>query len=182
MAPPKICFGKLAADYCCQWSGQSWSNVVFFSTGLRKLLIPLLSFIVVLRLTFGQFVYNRAKVYIHHNSLKVVVHGFIIDQWNQVARLYEIVVVRIFNATRHPRHIEAAAIAMMYMYLYSLAFMDHPCTLGAAVCHQAPPRPLYTQRRARRVWARRTNGLKIVSTRAGFEPTISRLKVECANH
>ena len=46
---------------------------------------------------------------------------------------------------------EAAAIAMMYMYLYSLAFMDHPCTLGAAVCHQAPPCPLYTQPRARRV-------------------------------
>ena len=93
-----------------------------------------------------------------------------------------VVVVRIFNATRHPRHIEAAAIAMMYMHLYSLAFMDHPCTLGAAVCHQAPPCPLYTQPRARRVWARRNNGLKIVSTRAGFEPTISRLKVERANH
>ena len=40
-----------------------------------------------------------------------------------------VVVVRIFNATRHPRHIEAAAI-IMYLYLYSLAFMDHPCTLG----------------------------------------------------
>ena len=93
-----------------------------------------------------------------------------------------VVVVRIFNATRHPRHIEAAAIAVMYMYLYSLAFMDHPCTLGAAACHQAPPCPLYTQPRARRVWARRNIGLKIVSTRAGFEPTISRLKVECANH
>ena len=93
-----------------------------------------------------------------------------------------VMVVRIFNATRHPRHIEAAAIAMMYMYLYSLAFMGHPCTLGAAVCHQAPPCPLYTQPRARRVCARRNNGLKIVSTRAGFEPTISRLKVECANH
>ena len=63
----------------------------------------------------------------------------------------DVVVVLIFNATRHPRHIEAAAIAMMYMYLYSLAFMDHPCTLGTAVCHQAPPCPLYTQPRARRV-------------------------------
>ena len=58
-----------------------------------------------------------------------------------------VVVVRIFNATRHPRHIEAAAI-VMYMYLYSLAFMDHPCTLGATVCHQVPPYPLYTQPRA----------------------------------
>ena len=28
------------------------------------------------------------------------------------------------------RHIEEAAI-VMYMYLYSLAFMDHQCTLGA---------------------------------------------------
>ena len=58
--------------------------------------------------------------------------------------------VQIFNATRHPRHIEAVVI-VMYMYLYSLAFMDHQCTLGAAVCHQAPPCPLYTQLRARRV-------------------------------
>ena len=71
-----------------------------------------------------------------------------------------VVVVRIFNATRHSRHIEAAAIVMC-MCLYSLAFMDHPCTLGAAVCHQAPPCPLYTQPRARQVWARRTHGLKI---------------------
>ena len=54
------------------------------------------------------------------------------------------VVVQIFNATRHPRHIVAVAI-VMYMYLYSLAFMDHSCTLGAAVCHQAPPCPLYTK-------------------------------------
>ena len=97
-------------------------------------------------------------------------------------KLNVVVVVRIFNATRYPRHIGAAGIAMMYMYLYSLAFMDHPCTLGAAVCHQAPPCLLYTQPRARRAWARRNNGLKIVSTWAGFEPTISSLKVECANH
>ena len=61
-----------------------------------------------------------------------------------------VVVVWIFNATSHPRHIEGAA-TVMYMYLYSLAFMDHPCTLGAAVCHQALPCPLYTQPRARRV-------------------------------
>ena len=54
----------------------------------------------------------------------------------------KLVVVPIFNATRHPRHIEAAVI-VMYMYLYSLAFMDHPCTLG----HQAPPCPRYTQPR-----------------------------------
>ena len=88
---------------------------------------------------------------------------------------------RFFNATRHPRHIEVAAI-VMYMYLYSLAFMDHPCTRGAAVCHHAPPCPLYTQPRPRWVWARRSYGLKIVSTREGFEPTILLLKIECANH
>ena len=55
-----------------------------------------------------------------------------------------VVVVRIFYATRHPRHIEAAAI-VMFMYLYSLAFMNHPCTVGAHICHQAPPCLLYTQ-------------------------------------
>ena len=65
-------------------------------------------------------------------------------------KLFAVVDVWIFNATRHPRHIEAW-IAMMYMYLYSLAFMDHPCILGAAVFHQASPCPLYTQPRARRV-------------------------------
>ena len=57
-----------------------------------------------------------------------------------------IIVVWIFKAARHPRHIQVAAI-VMHVYLYSLAFMDHPCTLGAAVCHQAPPCPLYTQPR-----------------------------------
>ena len=93
----------------------------------------------------------------------------------------DVVVVRNFNATRHPRHIEAAAV-VRYMYLYSLAVMDHPCTLGAAVCHQAPPCPLYTKPKARWIIAGRTNALKIVSTRAGFEPTISRLQVECASH
>ena len=89
-----------------------------------------------------------------------------------VTKVFVVVVVRIFNATRHLRHIEEAAI-VMYMYLHSLAFMDHPCTLGTAVCQQLPPCPLYTQPRARWVWARHTNGLKIISTRAGFEPTIS---------
>ena len=95
-----------------------------------------------------------------------------------------IVVVRIFNSARYPRHVEATAI-VMYMYLYYFAFMDHPCTLGAAlscVCHQASSCPLYTQPRARRVWARRINGLKSVLIWAGFEPTISRLKLEAENH
>ena len=59
----------------------------------------------------------------------------------------------------------------------ALLLLDHTCTLGAAVCHQAPPCPLYTQPRACRVRARRINGLKIVSNQAAFEPTISRMKV-----
>ena len=82
------------------------------------------------------------------------------------------VVVWVFNATRHPRHIVAEAI-VMYTYFYSLAVMDHPCTLGAAVYHQAPPCPLYTHPRACRVWARHANGLKTVSTQVGFESKIS---------
>ena len=59
------------------------------------------------------------------------------DDVRAIEVLLYIVVVRIFNATRHPRHIEAAAI-VMYMYLYSLAFMDDPCTLGAAVTKRRP--------------------------------------------
>ena len=100
-------------------------------------------------ITFPDFITRKGLVPIIH---------FLTYEWKAVV----VVVVRIFNATRHPRHIEAATF-VMYMYLYSLAFMDHPCTLGAAVCHQAPPCPLYTQPRVRRVWARRTNVLKIVS-------------------
>ena len=49
-------------------------------------------------------------------------------------------------------------------------------------CHQVTPCPFYIQPKACRIWARRTNGLKIASTQAGFEPTISRLKVEYTNH
>ena len=92
-----------------------------------------------------------------------------------------VAVVQIFKATRYPRHAEAAVI-VMFMYLYRLAFMDHLCTNGAADCHQAPPCPLYTQPRPCWVRARCTNGLKIVLIWAGFEPTISRLKVLCANY
>ena len=71
-----------------------------------------------------------------------------------------VVVVQIFNATGHLRHIEAAAI-VMYMYLYSLAFMDHPCTLGAAVCHKC--RPVHFILNPGHVeYVRRINGVKIV--------------------
>ena len=38
----------------------------------------------------------------------------------------------------------------------AFAFMDHPCTLGAAVCQQEFPCPFFPQSRARR-----TNGLKL---------------------
>ena len=76
--------------------------------------------------------------------VSVVVYGL---WWWLFLDIFNLVVLS-FNATRHPRHIEAAAI-VMYLYLYSLAFTDHPCTLCAAVCHQAPPCPLYIQPRAR---------------------------------
>ena len=46
-----------------------------------------------------------------------------------------------------------SADCVMDMHLYSIAFMDHPRTLDASICHQAPPCPLYTEHRARRVWA-----------------------------
>ena len=39
---------------------------------------------------FGSIVYNRTKVYMHQNFLKVVVHVIIIHQRNQTAPLYEI--------------------------------------------------------------------------------------------
>ena len=46
-------------------------------------------------LLFGSIVYIRAKVYIHQDFFKVVVHVIIIDHWNQTARLYEIQVTVI---------------------------------------------------------------------------------------
>ena len=46
---------------------------------------------------FGSIVYNRTKVYMHQNFLKVVVHVVIIDQWNKTASLYEIQVTVIYS-------------------------------------------------------------------------------------
>ena len=66
---------------------------------------------------------------------------------------------------------------VLYTYV-CLAFVDHTCALGYAVCHQAPPCPLNTQTRKDRLRARCTNGLKIVSTRAGFKPITFRLQVK----
>ena len=54
-----------------------------------------------------------------------------------------VVVVRMFNATRHQRHMEAAAI-VMHMYLYSLAFMDHPCTRCCSLSPSAAVSILYS--------------------------------------
>ena len=61
----------------------------------------------------------------------------VVSLFVNLAKLYQspldkyglVVVVRIFNATRHPRHIEAGS-TVVYMYLYSLDSMDHSCTLG----------------------------------------------------
>ena len=39
-------------------------------------------------------------VYKRQNFLKIVVHVIIIDQWNQIARLYEIQITVIYNAER----------------------------------------------------------------------------------
>ena len=47
---------------------------------------------------FWVIVYNRTVVYKRQNCLKVVVHVIIIDQWNQTARSYEILVTAIFAA------------------------------------------------------------------------------------
>ena len=86
-------------------------------------------------------VYLNRRVFVMSNPLMPsgILYIYYLDRFISSIRsvwwVVVVVVVRIFNATRHPRHIEAAAIAIMYMYLYSLAFMDHPCTLGAAVCH-----------------------------------------------
>ena len=71
---------------------------------------------------------------------------------DQLASSQLIWMVWIFNTSRHLRHMEPVGI-VMYMYLYGLPFMDYPCTLGAAVCHQALPCLLFTPPRARWVWA-----------------------------
>ena len=64
-------------------------------------------------------------------------------------------------------------------------FLTPPGTLGTwrqrRLCYVhvlVQPCPIYTQPMARLILATSTNDLKIVSTRAGFEPTIS----ECTYH
>ena len=52
-----------------------------------------------------------------------------------------------------------------YIHLYSLAFMDHPCTLCAAVCHEAPPCLFYSPGQIEYKL-----DLKIFSTQVGVEP------------
>ena len=48
---------------------------------------------------FGSIVYNRAKVYIYQNFLKVIVHVMIIDQWNQTTCLYAVQGTVIYSHT-----------------------------------------------------------------------------------
>ena len=81
-------------------------------------------------------------------------HHWLIEHWVDL-----VVAVWIFTTTRHPWDIEAMVI-VMYMYLYSIAFIDHPCTLGALSVTKRHP-VHYTQPRACRVWTRLTNGMKI---------------------
>ena len=86
-----------------------------------------------------------------------------------------VVVVRIFNATRHPRHIEAAAIVTCMYCTALLSWLTHAHLVPLSVTKRRPVHfilnPGYVEYE-----------LGVLMTRAGFEPTISRLKVNCANH
>ena len=56
------------------------------------------------------------------------------------------------NATRDLSEVHRGSDGcVIYIHLYSVTFLDHLCTTDAAVCHQVPPCPLYTQPRAGRV-------------------------------
>ena len=78
---------------------------------------------------------------------------------------------RFFNATRNTRDMKVpSGECVVYIRLYSLAFWDYPCTLAVAACHKARPCPLYRPR-ARRVWARYTNGLNSRAERNSITKT-----------
>ena len=50
-----------------------------------------------LKALFGSIIYNLSIVYIRQNFLEIVVHVILIDQLNQIARLYEIQVTVIYS-------------------------------------------------------------------------------------
>ena len=52
----------------------------------------------------GVIVYNRAKVYMHQNFLKVVVCVIIIGQWNQTARFKYEMQVNVYFLSRYSLH------------------------------------------------------------------------------
>ena len=58
------------------------------------------------------------------------------------------VVVKIFSATRPPRHMEASSYVLCADSFTAFALLDCPSVIGAAFSQQEMPYPLYTQPRA----------------------------------
>ena len=75
-------------------STEIYTNFHYFQHVYSTRLIPQKHHMITI---FWSIVYNRSRVYIHQNFLKVVVHVIIIDQRNQIARLYEIQVTLIYS-------------------------------------------------------------------------------------
>ena len=90
------------------------------------------------------------------------------------------VVVQIFNATRHHRHIDAAELLCTCICTALLSWISHAQLVPLSDTKRRPVHFILNSEHIE--WGRRTNGLITVSTRAGFEATTSRLKVECTNH
>ena len=58
------------------------------------------------------------------------------------------VVVKIFSATRPPRHMEASSYALYANIFTTFALLDCPSVIGAAFSQQEMPYPFYTLPRA----------------------------------
>ena len=77
----------------------------------------------------------------------------------------------IFNATRHLRHIEAAVIVMHLHFVQPLlSWITHAHLVPLSVTKRRPVHFILNP--GNQVWARPSNGLKIVLTQALLEPTI----------
>ena len=75
----------------------------------------------------GRLFYNRAKVYMHQNFLKVVLHVIIIDQWNQTARLYEIQVMVIYSRAILAAVTSEGSVKRTIFPAFSQRPMTHQC-------------------------------------------------------
>ena len=73
---------------------EGWSES---SLGTRNLVGNSVPWLLILHYLSLQTIVFGSIVYKHQDFLKVVVHMIIIDQWNQVARLYEIQVTVIYS-------------------------------------------------------------------------------------